>query len=88
MASIRKLKKDINNVLGEILDKVEAWELEHPKKDHKDAEKITDDTIALFDDLVEKVNDQTMENRSKHLKNVREELIKKADKLTERTKEL
>ena len=88
MASIKDLKKDINNVLGDILDAVSVWEAEHPQESHTESEKITDDAIATFDDLVEKVNDKTVEHRNKHLKGVREELEKKANGLIERVNAL
>ena len=35
MASIRDLKKDINFVLGDIIDAVYIWEAINPKEDHR-----------------------------------------------------
>jgi len=35
MASVRDLKKDLNNVIGEIIQNINSWELENPEKDQK-----------------------------------------------------
>lgn len=88
MASVRNLKKDINNVFGDILDAVYIWEGIHPKEDHTESEKIMDDSIDSFDNLIEKVNDKTTEDRKKHLKSVRQELEEKANGLVERVNAL
>ncbi|PHQ28260.1 MAG: hypothetical protein COA80_02335 [Leeuwenhoekiella sp.] len=88
MASIRDLKKDINFVLGDIIEAAYFWEASNPKEDHKEAEAIVDDSIALFDELISKVNDQTVENRRKHLKAVNTELEEKAGKLIDRVNAL
>ncbi len=52
MASIRELKKDINYVLGDIIEAVYIWELTNPSKDNKKAEAIIDEAIVTFDDLI------------------------------------
>lgn len=88
MANIRDLKKDINFVLGDIIDAVYVWEAINPKQPTKDGEAIIDDAIATFDSLISKVNDRKVENRSKNLKEVRTELEEKAGVLIERINKL
>ncbi|MCC4214369.1 hypothetical protein [Leeuwenhoekiella parthenopeia] len=88
MASIRDLKKDINFVLGDIIEAAYFWEASNPGEDHKEAEAIVDDSITLFDELIAKVNDQSVENRRKHLKAVNAELEEKATQLAERVNAL
>lgn len=88
MASIRGLKRDINNVLGDIIDAVYIWEAIHPKEDHEKAEKIVDDTIDTFDELIAKVNDRSVDNRAKHLKGVNNELEERGRALIERVNAL
>ena len=88
MASIRNLKKDINFVLGDIIEAAYIWEATHPKEDHKDAEAIVDDAIAVFDELIAKVNDQRVESRKQHLKAVNNELEEKGRKLIDRVNAL
>ncbi len=88
MANIRDLKKDINFVLGDIIDAVYVWEAINPKEDAKKGDAIIDDAIETFDSLIAKVNDRNAENRSKHLSAVRAELEEKATSLVERINKL
>jgi len=81
MASIRDLKKDINYVLGDIIEAVHIVEAANGKQDSKEGAKIIDGAIETFDDLIAKVNERKVENRKAHLKKVREELEKKATAL-------
>lgn len=74
MASIRDLKRDINYVLGDIIEATYLHEIANPKIDLKKTDAIIDEAIAVFDDLITKVNDRSVENRGVHLKSVKEEL--------------
>ncbi len=84
MANLRDLKKDLNFVLGDIIDAVYVHEALNPKTDAKKSEGIIDDAIATFDELIAKVNDRKVENRKAHIKTVRTELQDKATALVER----
>lgn len=88
MANIRDLKKDINFVLGDIIDAVYVWEAINTKEPTKDSEGIIDDAITTFDTLIAKVNDKSTDNRSKHLSGVRAELEEKATALVARINKL
>jgi len=77
MANIRDLKKDINYVLGDIIEAVYIVDAANNKPDSKEGAKIIDSAIETFDDLIAKVNQRSVENRSEHLKGVRTELEKK-----------
>lgn len=88
MANIRDLKKDINFVLGDIIDAVYVWEMLNPKEDRKESEAIIDDAIATFDTLIAKVNDRSVESRRKNLKEVRVDLEKEAGALVARINKL
>ncbi len=83
MASIRDLKKDINYVLGDIIEAVYIVEAANNKQDSKEGAKIIDGAIDTFDDLIAKVNQRDVEDRKAHLKKVREELEKKAKGLVD-----
>ncbi len=74
MANIRDLKKDINYVLGDIIEATYLVEAANPTVDRKKSDAIIDEAIEIFDDLIAKVNDRSVENRSKHLKGVNQEL--------------
>ncbi|QCW99248.1 hypothetical protein FGM00_03655 [Aggregatimonas sangjinii] len=88
MASIKELKKDVNNVLGDIIEAVYIVEAANGKGETKEGAKIIDDAIAVFDDLIVKINDRKVENRKKHLKSVRTELESKAKGLVEEINKL
>jgi len=81
MASIRELKKDINNVLGDIIEAVYIVDAANGKGETKEGAKIIDSAIEVFDDLIVKVNDRNVDDRKKHMKAVRTELEAKAQGL-------
>ncbi|MEZ4817098.1 MAG: hypothetical protein R2776_03915 [Flavobacteriaceae bacterium] len=81
MASVRTLKKDINYVLGDIIEAVYIWELTNPDKDTKNSEKIIDEAIVTFDELITKVNDRSVENKKAHFKAINQELETRGRKL-------
>ncbi|MDC7996324.1 hypothetical protein [Altibacter sp. HG106] len=84
MASIRNLKKDINFVIGEIIEAVYVWELTHPKKDTKESEKIIDDALSLYDRLIASIHQKEVESPKQHFNGIREELEKEGRALIDR----
>jgi len=88
MANKRDLKKDINYVLGDIIEAVYVWELSNSEKDTKKSEAIIDEAIDVFDDLIEKVNDRSVENKKAHFKSINQELEKKGRALIEKINKL
>lgn len=88
MANIRDLKKDINYVLGDIIEAVYIVEAANNTQGSKEGEKIIDGAIATFDDLIAKVNHRNVENRKAHLKGVREELEKQGKALIDQLNKL
>ena len=88
MANIRDLKKDINYVLGDIIEAVYIVEAANNKQDSKEGVKIIDGAIETFDDLIVKVNKRDVENRKAHLKEVRAELEKKSKSLVDQLNKL
>lgn len=88
MANKRDLKKDINYVLGDIIEGVYVWELNNPEKDGKEGEKIIDQVIESFDDFMARMNQRDIENPSKHFKSIKNDLEKKATELIEKVNAL
>lgn len=87
MASIKNLKKDINNVLGDIIEAVYMWEYTNVDKATKKSEAIIDDAISTFDELIEKVNFKA-EDRKAHFKSIKNELEEKGKALIDRINKL
>ncbi len=88
MANIRDLKKDINYVLGDIIEAVYVVDAANNKQDSKEGAKIIDSAITTFDELIVKVNQRKVENRKTHLKSVRGELEKKSKALVDQLNKL
>ncbi|GAA4107648.1 hypothetical protein GCM10022393_03120 [Aquimarina addita] len=88
MANKRDLKKDINYVLGDIIEEVYIWEENNPEKDRKAGEVIIDEAITSFDTFMARVSDRTVENSSKHFKTIREDLEATAKSLAEKVNSL
>jgi len=88
MANKRILKKDINYVLGDIIEAVYVWEYANPSKDVKGSEEIIDEAIATFDELISKVNDRSVENKKAHFKAINQELETKGLALIEKINKL
>ena len=88
MANKRDLKKDINYVLGDIIEAVYVWEYSNTDKDTKNSEAIIDEAIATFDDLIVKVNDRSVDNKKTHFKAINQELEDKGRALIEKINKL
>lgn len=88
MASIKDLKKDINNVLGDIIEGVYVVEAANGKNNTKEGAAIIDDAIETFDTLIAKVNKSNIENKKAHFNEVRTELETKAIKLVDELNKL
>ena len=88
MASIKNLKKDINYILGDVIEECYTWELFNPKADKKASEAIIDEAIEAFDSLIELINAKDVENKKAHFKSVEATLEVTANKLIERVNQL
>ena len=88
MANKRDLKKDINYVLGDIIEAVYVWEYSNTGKDTKKSEAIIDEAIETFDELIVKVNAKDVENKKVHFKAINKELEDKGRALIEKINKL
>lgn len=84
MANVRDLKKDINYVLGDIIEAVYMWELTNADKDNKKAEGLIDEAIVTFDELITKVNQKNVENKKKHFTAINAQLEADGRKLIDK----
>ena len=80
MASIRNLKKDINYVLGDIIDAVYFT----GKMQTEEGKALVTEILNDFDTLIDKVADKTVEKRGAHLKQVRRDFEQKAGALIQK----
>jgi len=88
MSSIKKLKKDINNQIGEFIEEIYNWELLNPEKDLSKTEKLIDDSIKVFDSLISKINSVNKENSKKEFKSINVERVKLLEELNKKYSKL
>lgn len=81
MGSIKNFKKEINIVLSDIIEECYVCQLNSDDKISAKAEKIIDEAIGVFDDLVVKINQKGVENKKKHFQSIHSELDKKGSSL-------
>lgn len=88
MANVRNLKKDINYVLGDIIEAVFITGITAKDKATEAADSIIDDAVSTFDELIAKVNQKNITNKKKHFRDVRAELETRAKALVDRINDL
>lgn len=81
MPSVKNLKKDINYVLGDIIEAVYICEMTTAGKPTDATNAIIDEAIDSFDALIAKVNDKKVENKKAHFKQINAELEQTANQL-------
>ncbi|MDT0551763.1 hypothetical protein [Urechidicola vernalis] len=88
MASVKNLKKDINFVLGDVIEECYSWELMNPDSDTKKSSAIVDEAINTFDTLIAKLHAKDVENKKAHFKAVKAELETLAGGLLDKVNKL
>jgi hypothetical protein len=84
MASVKNLKKDINFILGDIIEAVYIYEMSTTGKPTEATNAVIDEAIASFDTLIEKVNVKKVEDKKAHFKQINVELEQTANQLIEK----
>ena len=88
MASVKNLKKDLNNIIGEIIQNINLWQLENPDKDVKKSEKLIDECFDVFDNIIKKIHKKDVTDVNKHFKNISLELTDIASDLVKKFNKL
>ena len=88
MASVKNLKKDINYVIGDIIEAVYLYEMTTTGKPTEATNGIIEEAIGTFDGLIKKVNEKKVENRKAHLKQVNKDLESAANQLVDKINSL
>ncbi len=81
MANIKNLKKDINYVLGDIIEAVYLFEISTTGQPTPETNALIDEAIASFDNLITKVNAKNIEDKKSHFKQINVELEETAAQL-------
>jgi ATP adenylyltransferase/5',5'''-P-1,P-4-tetraphosphate phosphorylase II len=88
MANVKNLKKDINYVLGDIIEAVYLFEISTTGKPTPETNALIDEAIASFDTLIAKVNAKKVEDKKAHFKQINVELEQTANQLIAKINEL
>lgn len=88
MGSVKNLKKDINYVLGDIIEAVYMWEMASAGKPTKESDALVDEAIIAFDNLIKKVNQKKVEDKKEHFRMINKELEQSAIQLVGKINEL
>jgi ATP adenylyltransferase/5',5'''-P-1,P-4-tetraphosphate phosphorylase II len=86
MASIKNLKKDINYVLGDVIEY--ALDVSTLKNAPEKGDAIIDEAIEVFDTLIDKINEKNVDNKKAHFKSINADLEAKAKGLVEKINSL
>ena len=81
MASVKNLKKDINFVLGDIIEAVYINELAAGGQPSEKSEALIEEAIVTFDTLIKEVNAKKVENKKAHFKQINKKLEETANQL-------
>ena len=85
MPSIKSLKKEINNDIGDLIEEIYLWELSNPKGDLTKSEKLIEEAIQIFDDLMAKINSISGDNLKGKFKVLNEERKKLMETLMKKS---
>ena len=88
MASIKQLKKDVNNSIGSFIEDIYIWELTNPKSDVKKSSLLIDESLLLFDQLIQKINLTKVEKTKDHFVSIKKELNSGLDKMIKKLEKL
>ena len=88
MASVKNLKKEINYVLGDIVNIVYVWEMTNGGKPTEASDKLVDEIYETFDGLMSKANVKDIENKKAHFKKIRSDYEEAANQFVAKVNEL
>ena len=84
MASIKNLKKDIHNTLGDLIEACYVWEFNTADANTSKSKEIIQEAIATFDTLMDKIHEKEVKNQKAHYKSIHTDLEVAANSLVEK----
>ena len=85
MPSIKLLKKEINNDIGDLIEEIYLWELSNPNGDLGQSEKLVEEAIQAFDNLIVMINAVKGDNKKAQFKEIEKERKKVMDLLLKKS---
>ena len=85
MPSIKLLKKEINNDIGDLIEEIYLWELSNPDGDLGQSEKLVEEAVKAFDNLIIMINAVKGDNKKAQFKEIEKERKKVMDSLLKKS---
>ena len=85
MPSIKLLKKEINNDIGDLIEEIYLWELSNPNGDLGQSEKLVEEALQAFDNLIVMINAVKGDNKKEQFKKIEKERKKVMDLLLKKS---
>ena len=85
MPSIKLLKKEINNEIGDLIEEIYLWELSNPNVDLGQSEKLVEEAVKAFDNLIVMINAVKGDNKKAQFKEIEKERKKVMDSLLKKS---
>jgi len=85
MPSIKFLKKEINNDIGDLIEEIYLWELSNPNGDLRQSEKLVEEAVQAFDSLIVMINAVKGDNKKGQFKEIEKERKKLMDSLLKKS---
>lgn len=88
MASVKNLKKEINYVLGDLVNIVYVWEMTNGGKPTEGTDEIVDGIYDQYDEFLTKINNKKVENKKAHYKQIRRDFEDAANQIVAKINDL
>ena len=85
MPSIKLLKKEINNDIGDLIEEIYLWLLSNPNGDLGQSEKLVEEALQAFDNLIVMINAVKGDNKKEQFKKIEKERKKVMDSLLKKS---
>ena len=85
MPSVKLLKKEINNDIGDLIEEIYLWELSNPNGDLSQSEKLVEEALQAFDNLIVMINAVKGDNKKAQFKEIEKERKKVMDSLLKKS---
>tara|TARA_B100000886_G_C20166854_1_gene384414 strand:- start:160 stop:426 length:267 start_codon:yes stop_codon:yes gene_type:complete len=85
MPSVKLLKKEINNDIGDLIEEIYLWELSNPNGDLGQSEKLVEEALQAFDNLIVMINAVKGNNKKAQFKEIEKERKKVMDSLLKKS---
>ena len=85
MPSIKLLKKEINNDIGDLIEEIYLWELSNPNGELGQSEKLVEEALQAFDNLIVMINAVKGDNKKEQFKKIEKERKKGMDSLLKKS---